>query len=183
MRHIPFLLVAALAASLPAHAVESYVGFGVTQAPDEQRVLLGPGVGGETDTDMYSRIYAGVYLDENFSIEGAYHDLGEISCCRGVSDAGFSVDSDAWSIGVRYEYGDAQWAPYTKIGYFASESDGSELTIAGPVAISDSDNGVMFEGGVRWTPNDTFSIRGGYEWFDSEGGGDGGITIGAEFTF
>lgn len=33
----------------------------------------------------------------------------------------------------------------------------------------------MLEAGVRWTPNDSFSLRGGYEWFDFAGGGDGGL--------
>ena len=183
MRITPLLLIAALAASLPAHAVDSYVGFGLTQAPSEQRLVISPGVSARTETDPYTRIYAGVYIDQNFSIEGAYHYFGTTKCCNGISDAGFDIDTKAWSIGVRYEYGDAQWAPYSKLGYFASDSDGHELTISGPVAFSDSDNGLMFEGGVRWMPNDTFSLRGGYEWFDSERGGDGGITVAAEFSF
>lgn len=178
MRKSPLLLALALAFSAPVYAADYYLGVGISQAPDgDQR-----GFSDDVDTDPFGKVYGGVYVGQNFSIEGAYHDFGNASL-NDVADFGFDLDADAWSVGVRYEYGDAAWAPYSKVGYFSSKTEGELITIAGTTQISDSDNGLMLEGGVRWTPNDTFSLRGGYEWFDFEGGSAEGLTIAAEFSF
>src|SRR5262245_40170970 len=99
MRISPLLLVVALAASLPAHAVESYIGVGVTQEPDGDQ----PGFDGDVDTDPYSRVFGGVWINENFAIEAAYHDFGSAKF-DGVADLGFDLESDGWSLGVVYEY-------------------------------------------------------------------------------
>ena len=178
MRNSLLFVALALAASVPAHAVESYVGFGISQAPDGDL----RGFSGDVDTDPFGKIYGGVYLNDNFSIEGAYHDFGTAKF-DGIGDFGFDLDAHAWSLGVRYEYGDAAWAPYTKIGFFDATTKGELITIAGTQRINESENGLLIEGGVRYTPNDTFSIRGGYEWFDFDGGSNEGLTIAAEFSF
>lgn len=182
MRISQSLLALALIASLPAYAVDAYVGVGVTQAPSEDEFRFGPGVTAREQTDPFQRLFGGVWLNENFAIEAAYHDFGT-SRVGPLTDFGFDLDADGWSIGVVYEYGDASWAPYTKLGWFTADIEGEVITVAGPVAVNDSDSGVLLEAGVRWTPNDTFSIRGGYEWFDFDGGTDGGLTIAAEITF
>ena len=182
MRIAPLLFVAALAASLPAHAVDAYLGAGITQAPDEEEVRVGPGVVLKEDNDAFSRFFGGVWINENFAVEAAYHDFGR-SQLRGLADVGYDLEADGWSLGVVYEYGDAAWAPYTKIGYFSADIDGEFTTIAGSERVSESDDGLMLEAGVRWTPNDTFSLRGGYEWFDFQDGGDGGLTIAAQISF
>lgn len=182
MRIAPFLIVAALAASLPAHAVDAYLGAGITQAPDEDdyRPILGVTV--QEENDAYARVFAGVWINENFAIEGAYHDFGQRKLGP-YTDFGYELDADGWSLGVVYEYGDAVWAPYSKFGFFTADIDGEMITVAGPRPFSDSDDGLMLEAGVRWTPNDRFSLRGGYEWFDFSGGGDGGLTIAAQISF
>ncbi|HWT15665.1 MAG TPA: outer membrane beta-barrel protein [Patescibacteria group bacterium] len=182
MRHSPLWLIAALAASLPAHAVDAYLGAGVTQAPAEDEFRVGPGASFEEDNDPFARFFGGVWINENFAVEAAYHDFGR-SQLRGLADVGYDLEADGWSLGVVYEYGDAVWAPYTKIGYFSADIEGEITTIAGPQRINDSDDGLMLEGGVRWTPNDRFSLRGGYEWFDFNDGGDGGLTIAAQISF
>ena len=74
-------------------------------------------------------------------------------------------------------------APYAKIGFFDATTKGELITIAGTQRINESENGLLIEGGVRYTPNDTFSIRGGYEWFAFDGGSNEGLTIAAEFSF
>jgi hypothetical protein len=182
MRISRWLWAAALVASVPAYAVDGYVGIGATQAPGEDEFRPALGVTAREDNDPFSRIFGGVWINENFAIEGAWHDFGR-STLGPFTDFGFDVESDGWSLGVLYEYGDAAWAPYSKIGWFSADIDGEIITIAGPVAVHDSDDGLMLEGGVRWTPNDRFSLRGGYEWFDFNGGGDGGLTIAAQFSF
>ena len=182
MRISPLLFAAALAASLPAHAVDAYLGAGVTQAPDENEVRVGPGARFEEDNDPYARFFGGVWINENFAVEAAYHDFGQRKLGP-YTDFGYDLEADGWSLGVVYEYGDAAWAPYTKIGYYTADIDGEITTIAGSQRISESDDGLMLEAGVRWTPNDRFSLRGGYEWFDFEEGGDGGLTIAAQFSF
>ena len=178
MRISPLFLALALVASVPAYAADAYVGVGISQAPDGSR----PGANNDVDTDPYARLYGGMYVSQGLSVELAYHDFGRAKF-DGVADFGFDVDTKGWSAGVRYEYGDAAWAPYTKIGYFTADTTGTETTILGPHRIDESQNGVMIEGGVRWTPNDKFSLRGGYEWFDFDGGGQEGLTIAAEFAF
>lgn len=182
MRMTQTLLALALFASLPAYAVESYVGIGVTQAPSEDEFQPLGGNSVREETDPYQRLFGGVWLNENFAIEAAYHDFGSTRLGP-FTDFGYELDADGWSLGVVYEYGDATWAPYTKIGWFTADIDGEITTIAGPVAVSESDSGLLLEAGARWTPNDTFSLRGGYEWFDFDGGTDGGLTIAAEITF
>ena len=76
MRIAPLLFVAALAASLPAHAIEGYVGAGVTQAPSEDEYRPIVGVSAKEDNDPYARIFGGVWINENFAVEAAYHDFG-----------------------------------------------------------------------------------------------------------
>ncbi len=182
MRIAPLLFAAALAASLPAHAVDAYLGAGITQAPDEDEVRVGPGAVLKEDNDAFSRFFGGVWINENFAVEAAYHDFGR-SHLEAGADLGYDAEADGWSLGLVYEYGDAAWAPYTKVGWFSADIDGEITTIAGPERFSDSEDGLMLEAGVRWTPNDTFSLRGGYEWFDFGDGGDGGLTIAAQVSF
>ena len=182
MRPIAIAVLLALSASLPAQAMDYYAGVGMRQAPsaDEHPYLVGVQI--EEDNDVYARAFGGVWLNENFAIEGAYHDFGS-SRLGPLTDFGFHLESEGWSLGLLYEYGDAAWAPYTKIGWFTADIDGEIITVAGPQPFSDSDSGLMLEAGVRWTPNDSFSLRGGYEWFDFAGGGDGGLGIGAQISF
>lgn len=182
MRIAPLLFAMALAASLPAHAIEGYVGAGITQAPSEDEYRPIVGVSLKEDNDPFARVFGGIWINENFAVEAAYHDFGR-SKFEAIADFGYDLESEGWSLGVVYEYGDAAWAPYTKIGYFTADIDGETTSIAGSQRVSRSDNGLMLEGGVRWTPNDAFSLRGGYEWFDFEGGSDGGLTIAAQFSF
>ena len=182
MRYSPLLLIAALAASTSAHALDGYVGVGITQAPDANQVRVGPGATLKEDNDAFARAFGGIWINENFAVEAAYHDFGQRKLGP-FPDLGYDLEADGWSLGIVYEYGDAAWAPYTKIGYFTADIEGESTTIAGSRRVNDSDDGLMHEGGVRWTPNDTFSLRGGYEWFDFNGGGDGGLTIAAQISF
>lgn len=182
MRPIAIAVLLALSASLPAQAMEYYVGVGMRQAPssDEHPYLAGVAI--EEENDVYARAFGGVWLNQNFAIEGAFHDFGS-SRLGPLTDFGFDLESEGWSLGLLYEYGDAAWAPYSKVGWFTADIDGEILSVAGPQPYSDSDSGLMLEAGVRWTPNDSFSLRGGYEWFDRDGGGDGGLGIAAQFSF
>lgn len=175
-------MFAALALSQSAQAVEGYVGVGITQVPGGRDFRLGNGLVVSGETQSFSRFFGGIWINESFAIEGAHHDFGRRTL-PAIADFGYDLESEGWSLGVVYEYGDAAWAPYTKIGYFTADIDGEFTTIAGSQQVSRSDNGLMLEGGVRWTPTDTFSLRGGYEWFDFEGGGDIGLTIGAQISF
>ena len=60
MRYSPLLLIAALAASTSAHALDGYVGVGIIQAPDANQVRVGPGATLKEDNDAFARAFGGI---------------------------------------------------------------------------------------------------------------------------
>lgn len=174
--------LAAMVAAGATQAAEGYVGAGAgtPRSAEEYRVMLG--ISAREDTDPMARLFGGIWINDNFAVEVAYHDFGGRRF-EAVADHGYDLDETGWSLGVLYEYGDAAWAPYSKIGYYSADLDGTELRLTGPIQISDSESGLMLEAGVRWTPSDRFSLRAGYEWFDFESGGDGSLTLAAQVSF
>lgn len=138
---------------------------------------------GPVDTQNSAKAWFGWQFADDWSLEAAYHDLGDASLPP-IADFGFDTSTDGWSLAVRY-VAPLEWPlkPFARLGWFAINEDGSTLTIAGPRRFSANDNGALVEVGAQFEIGEHFVIRGGYEWFDLDGGSQGVPNIGAEIRF
>jgi hypothetical protein len=182
MRIIPAIACIALlsAASIAdATAASFYGGAAVGQAFDGRY----SGLPGRLDTDNTAKLSVGWQLVDGWSVEGAWHDLGNASVAP-IADFGSDTSTDGYSIGVRYvAQVDFTVQPFAKVGYFLFNEDGETITIAGPRRFDEDDRGLMAEVGGLWKVNNTFGVRAGYEWFDFDNGSDGAFNLGAEIHF
>ena len=169
-----------LALAAPAHAIDVYAGATAGQDLDG-RFDDAPG---EVDADSTWKVYGGLAFAPGWSLELAYHDFGDASCCGGgISDFGFDADTDGFSAGIVYRLDLERWHPFAKLGYFGADTEGELVTVAGPRDFDESENGAMGELGATFDVSDRFALRAGYEWFDFDGGSDGAFNAGAEVRF
>lgn len=135
------------------------------------------------DTDNTAKVFVGWQLADGWSVEAAWHDLGDAAVAP-IADFGFDTSTDGFSFGARYVAQiDSPVQPFAKVGYFFFNEDGETISIAGPRRFDEDDRGLMAEVGGLWMVNDTFGVRAGYEWFDFDNGSDGALNLGAEIHF
>lgn len=173
MRTRLFLIIlAALFATSSALAEGFYagVGLGIVNIEDEEA--------GESfdDSPFGWRIHAGYDFSENFALEGSYIDTAEAEDV--VFGENVEVELSAFTfsaIGLLPVSDRAQL--FGKLGFFTGEQ---EITVLGS-SFDEDDDGLTAGFGVRLNMNENFSLRGDFDWFDTDI--DTLWSIGAGFNY
>ena len=168
------LLVLFLFATTTAMAEGFYAGagLGIVQIEDEDQ-----GISFE-DSPMGWRLIAGFDVNENFAVEGNYINSGtaedtvlgenveaELSAFV-VSFVGLMPISDTAKL-------------VAKLGYYTGEE---EVTVFGITLDEDAD-GFAAGAGVRFDMANNFSIRGDFDWYDTDLDTLWSIGVGFQYSF
>lgn len=179
IRHLLFCLALAPIGAAHADDTRFYGGVALGTAVDDRYDDLPTDV----DTDNVAKFYLGWRFADDFSVEAAWHDLGDARA-EPIADFGFDTSTDGWSIGLRYVAPvDFPVLPFARVGYFSFDEEGETLGIAGPRDFKADDQSVTFEVGALFPLNEHFVLRAGYEWFGLDGGTEGSFNAGGEIRF
>ena len=153
------LLVLFLFASRTAMAEGFYAGagFGLTQIEDEDQ-----GISFE-DTPLGWRLLAGYDFSENFGIEGSYINSGKAE--DDVLGENVEVELSAFTLAVVGLLPISDSAQlFGKVGFYSGEQ---EVTVQG-FTLDEDEDGAIVGAGVRWGSSEAFTIRGEFEWYDTD---------------
>lgn len=116
------------------------------------------------DSDVGFKIFGGVSLNQYFSAEFGYVDLGEVSFSGPGGSA--AVEADGFQLAALGIYPIDQFSLHGKIGWFFWDA-----SLTSNVGISADDDGsdLMFGAGGSWHVTPQISIRGEWERFDFDG--------------
>jgi opacity protein-like surface antigen len=133
---------------------------------------------GESDDDSGFEARLGYTLDQNFSLELAYVDLGTVKLPE-ISDAGGAADTDGFSFSALGSYPIGSFNLIGKLGYLWAETDGYLGSIAGPIKFDSDENGLLLGVGLSYDLSESFDVR--LEYNDSDD--FNWISIGLNFHF
>ncbi len=120
---------------------------------------------GETDEDSGFEARFGYVLNEYFSLEAGYLDLGTMEL-PSSQDGGGSFETDGYGISVLGTYPINNFNLVGKIGNLWWESEGLLGSIAGPVSYSNDGADLIYGVGLSYGINDYIDIK--VEFNDSE---------------
>ena len=170
---ISFLALALLAGSTAwAEGFYAGAGIGLTKIEDEE--------GGVSfdDTPLGFKLIAGYDFTENFAIEGSYVNSGEGE----DSIMGVDVEAELTAFTVSavglLPVSDTVTL-FGKLGLYTGES---EVTAFG-ISADDDEDGLTVGGGLRFKMNDQFSLRGEFDWYDTDLDTLWSIGVGFQYGF
>ncbi|NQV71088.1 MAG: porin family protein [Pseudohongiella sp.] len=112
----------------------------------------------ETDNDSGFEARLGYSLDEHFSVEANYLDLGSINLPE-FQDAGGSADTDGFAVTALGIYPMGRIHLIGKIGYLWLETEGQLGSIAGPINYSSDESELMFGAGLSYNITDRIEVK------------------------
>jgi len=112
----------------------------------------------ETDDDSGYEVRAGYMLDENFSLEVSYFDLGTVKLPE-IPDAGGKAETDGYAASVLGSYPIGALHLTGKIGYLWAETDGFVGSVLGPRGFETDENELLLGVGLSFDLTDNFAIR------------------------
>lgn len=175
MRNIRSLvLVLALFATTSAMAEGFYAGagFGLTKIEDSDQ-----GISFE-DTPLGFRLLAGYDFNENFGIEGSYINSGKAE--DDIQGENVEVELSAFTVAIvgLLPLSDSAQL-FGKLGFYSGEQ---EVTVFGATFDEDED-GMTVGAGIRFKTNDSFAIRGEFEWYDTDLDTLWSVGVGFQYGF
>ncbi|WP_428036148.1 porin family protein [Amphritea sp.] len=173
---VAFSLVSANTFAADAGAyVGASLGKTSSSAFDDFETLPGVSV---DDNDTGYKIFAGYKFNTNFSVEGSYTDLGEISATDGIDKVSASVDTfgvaAVGTLPVNESFG-----VFAKVGYQAWNVD---LKATGMSTQSDDGSDVFYGVGAAYNM-EAISIRGEFERYDIDGENFDMLSLGIAYNF
>lgn len=146
--------------SPPLLAEGFYAGasIGMTQIEDEEQGLS------FDDSAFGWRIHGGYEFNDNFAVEGAYFDSGEAEDT--VSGQSVEVELTGFLVSLvgMIPVGGDNTRLFAKLGYYDGEAEAS----AGGITVEDDESGLSIGAGIRYDLANNFSLRGDFDWFDSD---------------
>lgn len=129
------------------------------------------------DKDSAWKLFGGYDFNQNFALEGAWVDLGEVSASGPGGSAGAEVDGFTVVAKGTLPLGD-QFGVFAKAGFFLWEVEGTGLA-----AGSDDDGTDLTYGvGAQYMFTDQFGLVGEWERYDSDDDVDL-LSLGVMFKF
>lgn len=156
-----------------------YAGASVGQSSaDVCGDLLAVGATGCDDNDTGWKLFGGYNLSENFAVEGAWVDLGEVSASVGATALGVELDGFVIDAKATLPIND-QFGIFGKLGFIMWNADGT-----GAASGTDDDGtDFAFGLGAQYMLTDQFGLVGEWERFDLDGDDVDLLSIGAMMKF
>ena len=132
-------------------------GIGITQIEDSEDGLS------FKDSPFGWRLLAGYDFSENFAIEGSYLNSGKAEDTIEGTDVEVELSAFTFSV-VGLVPMNESTRLFGKLGYY----DGEEEVTAFGVTLDDDADGLTAGFGVRYELQNAVTIRGDFDWFDSD---------------
>ena len=113
---------------------------------------------GETDKDSGFEARLGYIVNNSFSLEASYVDLGTLEFPK-IADAGGSVESNGYSFAALGVYPISDFNLTGKVGYLWWDSDGYLGSIAGPRAFNADGGDLLIGGGLSYVFTENIEIK------------------------
>ncbi len=162
----------ALSSAAVAEGFYAGAGLGIVKIEDEDQ-----GISFE-DSPLGWRLIAGFDVNDNFAVEGSYINSGTAEDT--IEGEKVEVELSAFVIsfvGLMPVSDAAQL--FGKLGYYSGEE---EVSVLGFTLDEDAD-GFTAGAGVRFTMDNNFTIRGDFDWYDTDLDTLWSIGIGFQFSF
>lgn len=158
---------------------QGYIGAGVGQtAVDICDDLTALGVPQCDDKDTGVKIFGGYNINQNFGVEAAWMDLGEVSASGGGTTA--TAELDGFSLaGVGMFPINQDLRVFGKVGLFMWDVTGGGAA----AGISEDGTDLMFGAGVGWNFMRNLGVRAEWERFDVDGDNVDFLSVGVQFNF
>ena len=159
------LAMSSALAATAAHAapLNFYVGGSIGDSADLEAGFDDLGIDSD---DPSFKILGGVGLGRILAVEAAWHELGNVTCCSQVADAGFDVDVRGVSVNVLAGFVISKLRLFVKGGLMSWEVDGRLESLAGPVPFSLDGEDPMGGVGATLNINRKIAVRAEWELFD-----------------
>lgn len=182
-----FLVTAFLVATPAAQAapVKFYIGGSLGDGIDLESVDIDvdlPDLEVRRNDETW-KVFGGVGIGRFFGVEGAWHDFGRVTCCEGLSDAGFAVDVEGISVSAIAGIPISRFRLFAKAGLLSWEADGRLLTLAGPVPLSLDGEDPMGGVGADFNVTRHLTIRAEWELFQIAEGDLDVASVGLQYRF
>ena len=155
MKKYSYLLLSCLFTTTAVFAENTNFYIGASYLDAETDLLANS----DKDSGFEARI--GYVLNSNFSFEANYLDLGQLKL-PAFPDAGGSVQTDGYGLGVLGIYPSGNFNLIGKLGYFWWDSAGTLGSIAGPVKYTAEDSEVIYGVGLSYNVSDNIELRTDY---------------------
>ncbi|HSA70435.1 MAG TPA: outer membrane beta-barrel protein [Burkholderiales bacterium] len=180
------LLSGALTAS---HAyAQFFVGGSIGQSDIDDEITAGLITSGTVDgKDTAWKILGGYMFNRHFGVEAAYVNLGEVSYSGAfglLPVTGGKVELTAFNVSALGALPiNEQFSLFGKIGFFGWEAEASDTTGGVPFSAEDDGTDISFGVGVMFNFTPSFGVRAEYEFFQTDIGDAGLISVGALWRF
>lgn len=132
-------------------------GIGITQIEDSEDGLT------FKDSPFGWRLLAGYDFNENFAIEGSYVNSGEAEDTVEGIDIKAELSAFTFSVVGLLPMNESTKL-FGKLGYY----DGEEEVTAFGITVDDDADGLTAGIGMRYQLQNQFTIRGEFDWFDTD---------------
>jgi OOP family OmpA-OmpF porin len=147
-------------------------GLGIVQIEDSDQGIS------FKDSPFGFRLIAGFDINDNFAIEGGYiaTDTAEDTI------EGIDVEAELSAFTLSFlgliPVGDSA-SLFGKVGYYSGEQ---EVTVFG-ITVDEDDDGFMAGAGIRFDMANNWTIRGDFDWFDTDLDTLWSIGVGVQYLF
>ncbi len=180
-RTVLFLALAALCSGAQAAPLKFYVGASVGNGGEIDGGLSDFDIDGDNQT---WKVFAGVGLWRFLSVEGAWHDFSDVTCCGPeVADAGFDLAVEGTSVAGVAGLPIGPLRLFAKVGVLSWKVSGVVDTIAGPVSSSASGEDTMGGVGADFKVFGKLSIRAEWEFFEVDSDSLDVVSVGVQYRF
>jgi OOP family OmpA-OmpF porin len=169
-------------------SAQFFVGGSVGQSDIDDEITTGLITSGTVDgKDTAWKNFGGYMFKRHFGVEAAYVDLGEVSysgAFSGLPVTGGKVELTAFNVSALGALPiNEQFSLFGKIGFFGWEAEASDTTAGVPFSAKDDGTDLSFGFGVMFNFTPNFGVRAEYEFFQTDIGDAGLISIGAAWRF
>jgi OOP family OmpA-OmpF porin len=169
-------------------SAQFFIGGSIGQSDIDDEITTGLITSGTVDgKDTAWKIFGGYMFNRHFGVEAAYVNLGEVSYSGAfgvLPVTGGKVELTAFNVSALGALPiNEQVSLFGKIGLFGWEAEASDTTGGVPFSAKDDGTDLSFGVGIMFNFTPSFGVRAEYEFFQTDIGDAGLISVGAVWRF